>query len=137
MNTYRNEMTIKLNGQEIVLCPSFENVAETERNVGGLAYLALKFSRGVKTNNLNLDNLVQSMPNLTDCAKIIFFNQKATNPDDPTLKKLNLEEIWDLIQIEGMMKVIPDLIIYLTKITSGGKKTEELKEYNITEEKKS
>jgi hypothetical protein len=137
MNKFRNEMNIKLGSQEILLRPTFENVASMESNVGGLAFLAWKFSKGARAGNTMSEN-IQGMPSMTECAQIIFYNQAAVNQDDPTKKKLNLEEIWELVQEEGLYSVVTSMTIYLAKITSGQKKVDELeaKKTESAEEKK-
>lgn len=120
-------MEIKLGEETILLRATFENVSDMESNVGGLSYLAFKFSRGT-----SLETSVKSMPSLTDIAKIIYFNQAARNPEDPTKRKFSLEEIWDLVQAEGVAVTTP-VVTYLALITKGNKNAPTLTE----EEKKS
>ncbi len=127
MNKFRNEMTIKLGPQEILLRPNFENIAMTETNVGGLAYLAWKFSKGSRVGQ-SMNEMAKAVPTLTECAAIIFYNQAATNPEDPTKKLYSLEEIWGFVQSQGMKSVIQDITIYLAKITAGQAKVDEIEE---------
>lgn len=120
-------MLLKLGPQEILLRPSFENVAMTETNVGGLAYLAWKFSKGSRVGQ-SMNEMAKAVPTLTECATIIYYNQAATNPEDPTKKLLSLQEIWDLVQVQGMKDVIQNITIYLAKITAGQAKVDEIEE---------
>lgn len=140
-NKFRNELEIDLGGQKILLRPTFENIAAMEENVGSVSYLTWKYSRGIRfkdgkvdKNSLNMETAVKGIPSLSESAKIIYFNQAAVKHDDPTLKKYSLEEIWDLVLIDGTA-VAQKIIVYLGRITAGNKaqEIEELKE----EEKKS
>ncbi len=132
MNKFRNEMIVKLGAEEILLRPTFENVVATETHVGGLAFLAWKFSRGSRAGMLEM---AKSMPTLTECAAIIFYNQAAVKEDDQTKKKFSLEQIWELVQSQGMKDVIHAITVYLAKITAGATKVDEL-ENTPSEEKK-
>lgn len=124
-NKFRNEMEITVGGQKILLRPTFENLAAMESVLGSLAYLGWKYSRGVvidKKGNVqtNMEQAIRSLPPLSDAAKIIFFNQAATRPDDPTLKKYSLEEIWAFVLEEGT-SVTKQVVQYLARVTAGNK----------------
>lgn len=141
MNKFRNEMEIELGSERILLRPTFENIAAMEANVGSVAYLGWKFSRGIRLGADGkaqvTDGAVKALPSLTECAQIIFFNQAATKPDDPTLKKFSLEEIWDLVLQHGST-ICKTIVQYLAKITAGDKPTVEKPQESIAEfEKKS
>lgn len=117
-NKFRNEMEIKLGGQLILLRPTFENIAAMESSVGSVNWLTWKFSRGHGT-----ESAVKNMPSMTDAAKIIYFNQASTKPEDSNQKKFSLEEIWDLVQAEGG-SVIKHVIIFLGRLTAGNRAIE-------------
>ncbi len=108
-NEYKNELLLKLAGQEILLRPTFENIAAMEAAVGGLGFLAWKFSRapGVK------------QAGLADCAQIIFCNQAATNPDDVTKKLYSLEDIWQMVMKDGYVKVQPQVMVFIAGAVAG------------------
>lgn len=127
-NKFRNEMEITVGGQKILLRPTFENLAAMESVLGSLAYLGWKYSRGVVlekdgTIKTNMEMAIRSLPPLSDAAKIIFFNQAATKPEDPTLKKYSLEEIWALVLEEGT-PVTKQVVQYLARVTAGNKTLE-------------
>lgn len=140
-NLKRNEMEITLGAEKILLRPTFENVAAMEGAIGGLAYLGWKFSKGfqrmqkgtaVSDALANFDP--KNMPSLTEMAQVIYFNQAATKADDPTLKKFSLEEIWDLVKMEGI-KILPVVTIYISRITAGDKTSATLDELSPSEKK--
>lgn len=118
-NKYKNEMEIKIGEETILLRPTFENLSDMESNVGGLAYLAWRLSRGT-----TIEDKVKSLPSFTDMAKIIYYNQAARKADDPSLRKLSLEEIWELVQGEGA-KLIKPVTEYLSQIMAGNKLSSE------------
>lgn len=130
-NKYKNEMEIKLGAEVILLRPSFENISDMESNVGGVTYLAWKFSRGSTLSSTT--EKLKSLPTLSDITKIIYYNQAARKLDDPTLRKLSLEEVWVMVQDEGV-RVIGPVTTYLTLIMAGNKGLEESSD---TGEKKS
>lgn len=120
-------MVIKLAGEDILLRPTFENIAAMEANVGGVAYLGWKYSRGVSVNKdgqANLASLVsetaiKSLPSMSEVAQIIYYNQAATKPEDPTLRKYSLEEIWEKLLKNGVGGVTRQVTIYLARLTAG------------------
>jgi len=118
-NKFKNEMNIKLGGEEILLRPTFENVASMEAKLGGIAYLAWKLSRSATNPSV--------LPSLTDLAQIIYFNQAATKADDQTKKKHSLDEVWALVQEEGLGVVKP-VTEFLARIAAGNKMQSELTE---------
>jgi len=81
-----------------------------EKEIGGVPYLAWRFS-----NNNNGD-----MPGLSECTQVIYHCQAATKPDDKTKKLYSLDEIWDLVNIEGI-KVLKDVIVFLSGVAAGNK----------------
>lgn len=118
-NPFRNEKEIKLGEVTILLRPCFENVAAMEAKLGGLTYLAWKFSRStIDARSGTLDP--KNIPTLTECAQIIYFNQAATKPNDPNQKQYSLEEIWALVQYEGL-KIIQPVTMFLVAVTAGNK----------------
>lgn len=129
-NKFRNELEVTLSGEKILLRPTFENIANMESNVGSIAYLAWKFSRGVTvqgdgTTKPNED-MIKSFPSLSETAQIIFYNQAE--------KKLSLEEIWDLILKNGNPKdLMIKVTVFIGRTLSGGNFDEEKE---ATEEEK-
>ncbi len=123
-NKFRNEMEIKLGEETILLRPTFENIAATEQTVGSISWLGWKYSRGVtiKDGKVNVgDRAMSSLPPITESTRIIYLNQAATKPGDDTQKKLTLEEVWDLVQMEGSLKVGNLVVTYLSKLTAGNR----------------
>jgi len=127
MNSARNEMIVKLAGEEILLRPTFENIAAMEANVGGVSYLGWKYSRGIRTNasgevdttSLVSDMAIKSLPSMSEVAQIIYYNQAASKPDDPTQRKYSLEEIWDKMLKNGAGGITRTITIYLARLTAG------------------
>jgi len=101
MNKFKNEMIIKMGEVEILLRPTFENIANMEGDIGGLAYIAHKFTKPGK-----------GMMGINEAAKIIFYNQAEKN--------YSLDEIWELVSDEGI-QIIGPVMQFLTKITMGNK----------------
>lgn len=119
-NKHRNEKLIKIAGEEILLRPTFENLAATENAVGGLPYLSWKLSRGIRH--------AKEMIGFTDIAKIIYFNQAATKANDVTKKKFSLDEIWEMVQSEGGLNIMPMVMEYIAHVAAGDKMASELSE---------
>jgi hypothetical protein len=117
-NKFRNEMEIELAGTKILLRPTFENVAAMETNMGGLAYLTWKMASN--------GNSPKALPSLSECAKIIFFNQSEQKEDGT--KKYSLEQIWEMIQEDGIVICKP-VIQYLGRITAGNKNAQEFSDF--------
>lgn len=117
MNVYKNEHIIKLGGQEILLRPTFENIAELETMVKPVANIALALT-GKDPKGL--------FP-LTLCAKVIYFCQADRKADRPSERKLSLEEIWIAMQDEGI-KIYGPLTEFMAKVTAGNSMTQELTE---------
>ena len=124
-NKYKNEMEIKLGQETILLRPTFENISDMESNVGGLTYLAWKFSRGLALGGTQ--EAIKLMPSITELAQIIYYNQAARKEDDLTLRKYSLEDIWVLVQEEGI-KLTKPVTEYLSVITAGNKNAAQLPE---------
>lgn len=139
-NKFRNEMEVEIGGKKILLRPTFENIAAMESNIGSLAWLTWKFSRGTKftedgkldRESLRSEEAIKSIPSLTDSTKIIYYNQAAHG--DSAHVKYSLEEIWDLVNKTGAT-VAPQVVIYLGRIMAGNKAVE--KEEISNDEKKS
>jgi hypothetical protein len=143
MNPNRNELELTLGQEKILLRPTFENVAAMEQAIGGLAYLGWKFSKGFQTlktgETTDGGPMIKgfdpkNMPTLTEIAQVIYYNQVATKKDDPTLKKFSLEEIWDLVKMEGI-KILPVVTVFITRITAGDKTAVTLDEMSPSEKK--
>jgi len=137
MNPFRNEAVIKLGAEEILLRPTFENIAAMESAVGAVSYLGWKYSKAhqLSVSKASLNDIIKASPPLSEIAQIIFYNQAATHPDDETKKKFSLEEIWSLVQHEGV-RVVSPVVSYIATMVAGDKVTKP--EENLeTEEKKS
>lgn len=99
-NKFRNEMVIKVGGVEILLRPTFENCANLEYALGyGIPMLAYNLSK-------------QKMPGLSDIAKVLFHCQAD--------KKLTLEQVWDLVMVEGVA-VTTQILMFVGQISAGDK----------------
>jgi hypothetical protein len=116
MNPVRNEYEITVGGEVILLLPTFQNIAAMENAVGGLNYLAWKFSRGSIGKQINVERLVKDLPYMTELAQVIFYNQAE--------KKFTLEQIWELVKAEGADLTIP-VSKFLGRITAGSNRTVE------------
>lgn len=124
-NKFKNEQVIKIGAEEILLRPTFENISNLESKMGGVQYLAFKYSLGV-TAKANLDK-VKNLPSISDCALIIYFCQAKQNPQDPQEKEFSLEQIFEKIQ--GNLKNIPaECLMFLGKMLSGNKMAVDLSE---------
>jgi hypothetical protein len=143
MNPFRNEAVVKLGAHEILLRATFENIAAMEDAVGAVSYLGYKYSEAhrLSQKNASLDKIVKASPPLSEIAKIIYFNQAATDPDDETKKKHSLEEIWEMVQEEGIACINP-VVTYISILVAGKKSKQKLdskeeKEEEALTEKKS
>lgn len=125
MNKARNELVIKVGGKEILLRPTFENIAAMETNLGSVAYLGWKYSRGVTMQNgkaVTTNEAIKSIPSMTEVAQIIYYNQASTKPEDSSLKKYSLEEIWDMMLKNGAAgEIVRSIVMYLAQLTAGDK----------------
>lgn len=139
-------MIIKLAGEDILLRPTFENIAAMEANVGGVSYLGWKYSRGIRTNvkgevdhlSMVSESAIKSLPSMSEVAQIIYYNQAASKPDDPTQRKFSLEEIWEKLLKNGAGGITRTITIYLARLTAGDRLsivddlTEEEKKSSVT-----
>lgn len=125
MNKARNELVIKVGGKEILLRPTFENIAAMETNLGSVTYLGWKYSRGVTVQNGKASSgtdAIKSIPSMTEIAQIIYYNQASVNPEDNSLKKYSLEEIWGMMLKNGAAgEVVRSIVMYLAQLTAGDK----------------
>jgi len=136
MNPFRNEYELSLGGKKILLRPTFDNIAATEAAIGSISYLGYKYSLGHRAAKearekgvmLKAEDYAKTMPALSEMALIIFHNQAE--------KKFSMEEIWDLVQLEGI-GFTNHLVTYISGITTGGDKTEAKETAASAEEKKS
>lgn len=113
-NKFRNEMLLTIGGEEILLRPTFKNIAAMENAMGGVAHLAFKFGKGVDadTKKIDAELSAKSLPSITDAAQIFFFNQA-----EP---KFTLEEIHELCLQEGI-RVCVQAVLFLVRVTAGNK----------------
>ena len=119
MNPMRNEMILKLGSEEILLRPTFENMLATETKVGGLSYLAWRFTK-VANKGSSMEEKYRNLPSLTEIATIIYLNQASTDPQDPEKKKLSMEKIWELVLVEGLNLMGP-LTDFISIMAAGNK----------------
>jgi len=128
MNQFRNEMEISVGAEKILLRPTFKNIAELETNLGSIAWLAWKFSRGVTqgsdgkvdANSFATSDFVKSQPSFTDIAQIIYYCQADTDPSDASKRKYSLEEIWGKVINSGAAKtLIIEITIFIGKMLAG------------------
>jgi hypothetical protein len=108
----KNELIVKLGAEEILLRPTFENVAELESNVGALGVIAMRCSKGAP---------------MSVSAQVIYYCQAARDPEDSTKRLRSLEEVWSLVQDQGIKSIVP-VMEFLTNITAGNKLAPELTE---------
>lgn len=116
-NKYKNEMEIKLGAEVILLRPTFENISDTESNVGGIPYLAFITTRSSQPG-LTVEQITKLMPPMSLMAQIIYYNQADVKEDGK--RKFTLEEIWDLVQDEGI-RITGPISKYIGVMTSGNK----------------
>lgn len=128
MNKHRNEIELKIGDKVILLRPTFENLAETESNVGGLSWLAWRFSRGVRVQQSEdgtvkpvaeiTSETLKDQPSLTEIVKIVYYNQVK---NESGRRELSLEQIFDLIVSTGSFKmVLMKVIVFIGQALSGG-----------------
>ncbi len=129
-NKFRNEMEIVLGGQKILLRPTFENIAAMESNVGSVAWLGWKYSRGVRIDSDgkvvagDMEQTVRSLPSMSEAAKIIYLNQAE--------KKFSQDEIWELVLGSGSA-VARQIVLYLARVTAGDRSIDKSE---VTEDEK-
>ena len=113
-NKFRNEMLIKLAGEEILLRPTFENLAAMESKMGSIAYLAFKSGAKADLSKVNSPaEMIKCTPPATETAQIIYFNQAE--------HKFNLEQILEMVLDEGAVHAGMNIMPFLLKMTAGNK----------------
>ena len=114
MNNFRNEMIVELGDEKILLRPTFQNMSEMESNVASVAYLAYKFSRGMRAQDGAKESEgAKSLPSLTEAAQIIYYNQAE--------KKFSLDEVWDkVLAVTNKTTVMVQVTIFIGKMLAGG-----------------
>lgn len=126
MNQFKNEMTIEIGGEKILLAASFENIAKLESNLASISYLAWKFSRGSRASDgsgkdsqsTNPRETIGALPSITEITQIIFYCQKDS--------KFSLEEIFGLISSSGSFAdVMVKTTIFIGRILAGPSKFDE------------
>lgn len=140
MNPIKNEYIVKLGEEEILLRPTFENLAALETNVGSVAYLGWLYGRQFADKDASLEEKVKMAPPMTKSVEIIYWCQAARDPDDPNQRKYSREEIFEKVIDTVGVRIKDDVILFLGKAGAGGKRvSEEKKDDNATgesEEKK-
>ena len=124
-NKFKNEMIIKIGAEEILLRPTFENIANLESKLGGVQYLAFKFSQGLGGKAGIMQ--AKSLPTLTECAQIIYFCQAMNNPDNPQEKQYSLEEIFQ--KLTGNLRNIPaEMMLFMGRMMAGNRNAPDFSE---------
>lgn len=116
MNPFKNEKLIKLGDQEILLRPSFENIAALEANVEPLMSITQRMSKGVGKVPMTL------------LAQVIFYCQAERKADNQESYRFSLEEIWSLVQIEGGGTLYVPILSFIGSVFAGDKNAAELSE---------
>lgn len=112
MSNIKNEKTIILSGNSILLRPTFENCEALESDLGyGLPVLAHNLAK-------------QKLPGMSDITKVIFHCQAQ--------KVYTKNQIFDLIMSHGMM-IMTDILIFIGQITAGDKFSVEKKNQETLE----
>lgn len=137
MNAVKNEQTVKLGAEEILLRPTFGNLAALETNVGSISYLGWKYGRVfMPRKEISIEEKIKSIPPLTEAAQIIYYCQASVDPNDENKKKFSKEEIWELLRDSKGVKVFEDVALFLSRAGAGGEKKEEEKPQGEDELKK-
>ena len=129
VNKFRNEMEVKLGEVSIVLRPTFENIAALETNVGGISYLAWKFSRGLtelKTKDKltadaisNSEKTVKSLPSMSEISQIIYYCQAAHDPEE-NKKAYTLKEVFNMVMSSGSGLLLSSMMtVFIGKMLAG------------------
>lgn len=135
MNQFRNELKVTIGGSEILLRPTFENIAQVESNVGSISYLAWKFSRGVRRDatggidkaSLSSEETIKGLPSLTEMAQIVYYCQAEKTHD--------LNSIWELIIGSGSSQsLLMQVTVFIGKMLAGS--SFEVKEETLNESEK-
>ena len=117
-NKFKNEMIIKIGGEEILLRPTFENIANLESKLGGVQYLAFKFGQGIGGKAGLMQ--AKSLPTLTECAQIIYFCQAMNNPENEQEKKYSLEEVFQKL-IGNLGNIPAEVMLFMGRMMAGNK----------------
>jgi len=119
-NKFKNEMLLEVAGEQILLRPTFENIAQMETKMGSIASLAFKYGRNFKADSKDPLEQMNSFPPISECAQIIYYNQAE--------KTFTQEEIFQKCLDEGI-KVGSQVMLFLVRITAGNKMLKEPSEF--------
>lgn len=122
MNPVKNEYTIKLGDEEILLRPHFENLASLENNVGSISYLGWLYGRQYAQKDLTIEDKIKRTPPLTTSVEIIYWCQASRKPDDPNQRLYSKEEIFEKVLNTVGVRIKDDIILFLGQAGAGGKK---------------
>lgn len=132
MNPFKNEQLVTLGGQEILLRPTFENIATLETETYSLAYIAWLYGGGAAeavkdpvSGKVEITKKDKVIPPLTLSAKIIYLCQAEKCHD--------LETVFQMVLQEGIA-VNSQVLKFISKITAGNKNVTPVEE--LTENQK-
>lgn len=97
-NKYKNEKIIKLGDVEILLRPTFENLAAFESNVFTLDEFMVRLVKG-------------KLPRLSDLVRCIYFFQAE--------KKFNLEQVNELVMNTTGIQISTQVLPFISKCVGG------------------
>lgn len=112
MNKFRNEKKIVLDEVEILLRPTFANLATVEGEIGSIAGLAIKISTA--------KDEVSSHLSLSLIAKFFYLMQAD--------KKYSLDDIFQLVLDEGYQSCRVQLLQFFILLTAGKKGMEKIEQ---------
>lgn len=116
MNPFKNEKQIKLGEVEILLRPSFENVAALENNVEPVMAITQRLTKGAAKVPITL------------LAQIIYYCQAARKPENLEAYYYSLEEIWTMLQTTGSAEIFNPVLVFIGQVFAGDKTANELSE---------
>lgn len=97
-NKYKNERLINIGGVEILLRPTFENLASFETNVITLDQFSFNLVKG-------------KMPSLSQIIQAIFYFQ--------AVKEFNLEQINQMVIEANGIQIFSQVAPFLSSVTAG------------------
>ena len=116
MNPFKNEKVIKLGEVEILLRPSFENIAALENNVEPLMSITQRMAKGATKVPVTL------------IAQIIYYSQASRKAENLDAYFYSLEEIWGMLQTCGVASVFNPVLGFIGQVFAGDKTANEMSE---------
>lgn len=99
-----------MGAKEILLRPTMQAVMSVETEVGGLGYLAFRFSQ-TRREDIPIAERYKYFPSMTEVAAIIYLCQ--AKPDE-----LKRDEIFELVMARGI-SIIKDITAFITIMAAG------------------